>query len=361
MTEDLPRKLEGRSLFILSGDSTLLKNQALETIVEQRLPGADREYGLSQLDAGEVDLPDIRGALTSGSLFAGQQVVVIRDLDKMPRLRQQKLPDILENVTPELTVVITCSPSTRGRSSEPNLSAPLVRLVKSAGLIIDCNSPTYTEWKDELTPWIRQEVIRQGKSLAADAAQVLIDTVGADCDILAGEISKLVMYVGDSAEISAEDVRAAATPGEEQDIFGLTDAIGKRDVGAALALLPALVPAHASRGSAIPVLAMIARHLRLLWQCHYLQANKVNPLSAQNCPEHIKQCLPAQHNIFDAVRGRRPIARRFSEQARNFSQNQLARGLVEIYQTDMALKGRSDQVLDDRAHLELLVISLCSL
>jgi|LSQX01.1.fsa_nt_gb DNA polymerase-3 subunit delta len=361
MKKNTPSNMKESSLFVLSGDSAILKTRALESIVQQRLPDGDREYGLVQLQAAEASVSEITSALGSGSLFATQQVVVIRELDKMARTQQQQLVASLENMGPELTVAITCSPSARGKSTEPNLSAPLVRLAKSSGQIIDCHSPIYTEWKDELTPWVREEANYRGKSLATNAAQLLIDTVGSDCDRLASEISKLVVYVGDSPEINGADIRAAASSGEEQDIFGLTDAIGQRDVAAALTHIPALLPAHAPRGSGLPVLAMISRHLRLLWQSNYLQANSVNLLSAHGCPEHIKQRLPVQHNIFDAVRGRRPIARRFSEQGRNFTQNQLARGLVEIYQTDMALKGHSNQVLDDRAQLELLVVSLCTL
>ena len=56
-----------------------------------------------------------------------------------------------------------------------------------------------------------------------------------------------------------------------------------------------------------------------------------------------------------------PIARKYAEQAKLFSNTQLARGIIEIFRADIALKGQADQEMDDRMLLETLVIRLCRL
>jgi len=361
MNKDPAAQITDKALFIAHGDSEVLKSRAVKAVVDQRLPEADREFGLIELYVREVDLQQITGSFASGSLFATQQVVVLRDLDDMAKTQQQSLVPALESIGPGITVVMTSSPAPRGRATEPNLSAPLVKLVKASGRIVDCNTPAYLDWKDELTPWVRAEAERHNKRFSDGALQLLIDTVGANCDRLANEIEKLAIYVDKSAEITQEDVRAAASPAQDEDIFGLTDAIGQRDAAAALAALPALLPAHAKSGEGIRVLAMISRHPRLLWQTRHLLKHNVGLLSAQNCPEQIREQLPQQQNIFDAIRGMRPIARKFAQQAKTFSDGQLARAIVEVFNADMALKGQYEQEMDDRMLLETLVIALCRL
>jgi DNA polymerase III subunit delta len=356
-------KIGDRPLFVVHGDSEILKSRAVGAIVEARLPEDEREFGLIELQGRDVEVEDITASFVSGSLFASTRVILLRDLDNMPKKQQQGLVAPLETLADGITVIVTASPprERRGRASGPNLSAPLVKLAKASGVVIDCNTPSYVAWRDELTPWVQGEVGRHDKRFATGALQLLLETVGANCDRLANEIEKLAIYVDRNAEITVDDVRQAATVTQEQDIFGLTDAIGKRDAAAALEALPILLPAHAGRGAGIPVLAMIARHLRLLWQANYLLAQNVNMLSGSNCPDAIKARLPKEHNIFDAVRGMKPIAQKYAEQARLFSNAQLARAVVEVFRADVALKGQSDQEMDDRMLLETLVIRLCRL
>lgn len=358
MKKDLHTQLVGKQLFIVHGDSHVLKTRAVETIVSERLSDEDREFGLTRVLAREADLGQITGAFSSGSLFATEQVIVLQELDAMQKPQQQRLVPALKTIGPGTTLVITASPSARA-SSDPNLSAPLVKLAKENGLIINCNTPFYAEWKDELSPWVRTELERHGKAFGPGALQCLIDMVGADADRLANEITKLVIYIGDAPTITVDDVRTAASPTQDQDIFGLTDAIGNRNAAKALNELAALLPAHAKRGSAIPVLAMITRHLRLLWQARLLIDNNISLLSSKDCPEHIIKRLPKEQNIFDGVRNRRPIARRYAEQARNFSNPQLAKAMVETFRTDLALKGQGTMQMDDHMLLETLILTLC--
>ncbi len=361
MTGDQVADIAEKALFIAHGDSELLKSRAVTSIVGTRLSEEDREYGLTELQVREVDSAQIVSSFASGSLFATQQVIVLRGLDDLPKSEQQSLVPALESIGPGITVIVTASPPARGGRAGPDLSAPLVKLVKAAGLVIDCNTPPYLPWRDDLSPWVREEAQRQDKTFGDGALQLLIDTVGADCDRLGNEIEKLAIYVDDSPQITVDDVRAAASPSPEEDIFGLTDSIGRRDVAAALAALPALLPAHAPRGSGIMILAMIARHLRLLWQARRLLKANVGLLSAENCPADVRDQLPEQQNIFEAVRGKKPLARKYTEQARAFSDGQLARAMVEVFAADNALKGQGEQEMDDRMLLETLVISLCRL
>jgi len=354
-------KLSGKNTFIVHGDSEVLKRRAVQQIVQQRLTDDDREYGLTEIQVRDVKIEDIVNSLASGSLFATEQVVVLRDLDDMPKLQQQRLIPPLQNISPCVTVIMTASPLARSFSKTPNLSAPLVKLVKKSGGIIACSTPSHYPNNDLLSPWVADEGQRYDKQFAPGAIEQLITTVGADCDRLANETEKLAIYVGDEPYITPADIQAAASVTEEESVFDLTDAIGNRNAAAALAALPILLPVHAPQGAGIRILAMIARHLRIVWQARLLLNDGASLMSAKQCPEDLMQRLPKQHNIFQAVRGNKFLISKFSQQARRFSDGQLAKALIEVYNADLALKGQTDWQMDDRMLLETLVITLCRL
>ncbi|MFP3904594.1 MAG: DNA polymerase III subunit delta [Armatimonadota bacterium] len=349
-----------KSVFIVHGDSLVLKKRAVEQIVSQHIDDEDREYGLTKVSVNETDVEEAISSLSSGSLFAAQQVVVLQDLDSIPKRDQQDIVPVLQRLSPGMTVVMTASPAPRGPASQPNLSKPLVKHVKQVGEVVDCNTPPSYSYNDQLTPWIRTEADRHGVTFEPGAHEKLVALVGENCDRLASEINKLATYLGQRRSITVEDIEEVVCVASDEDIFGLTDAIGMKQPARALELLADLVPKHASPGSGIPILAMIARHIRLLWQARLLtKHNNIGLMSSKQCPEELKQRLPKGTNIFGAIRGRKFLASKYDRQARNFNDGQLAKALVDIYNADLALKGQADREMDDRLVLERLILKIC--
>jgi DNA polymerase III delta subunit len=142
-------------------------------------------------------------------------------------------------------------------------------------------------------------------------------------------------------------------------VFDLVDAIGRRDARAALSALPDLLPASGAQGAAMPILAMIARQLRLVWQARALQSAGLSLEDARRLPAGWAAKLPEEHNFHDSTRGRSFLVRKYAEQARNFSDVQLVRALAKVYETDLLLKGQSKERMDDRLALESLIVALC--
>lgn len=348
-----------KTIFIIHGDSLVLKKRAVGEIVAHHLSDEDREYGLTKVSVNDTDIDGAISSLSSGSLFSARQVVVLQDLDSIPKRQQQNLVPVLQRLGPGMTVIMTASPAPRGPASQPNLSKPLVKHVKQVGEIVDCNTPSSYSYNDQLTPWIHSEAQRCGVSFEQGAVEKLLGLVGANCDRLASEINKLATYLGQRRSITVEDIEEVVCVASDEDIFGLTDAIGMKQPAKAMEVLADLLPKHASSGSGIPILAMIARHIRLLWQARLLTEHNVGLMSSKQCPEELKKRLPEGTNIFTAVRGRKFLARKYSQQARKFSDGHLAKALVEIYNADLALKGQTDTEMDDRLVLEQLILKIC--
>ena len=71
------------------------------------------------------------------------------------------------------------------------------------------------------------------KNASASSAEVLAK-VGTDLNLIANELDKLILYTGDEATITEDDVFAVtSTPPDQLEhggIFDLTDAVSARDV-----------------------------------------------------------------------------------------------------------------------------------
>lgn len=342
-----------KPVIVLHGDSDVLKRRAVQELVPELLGDADLEYAVERLWAAEAGADAILGALGGFSLLAPERVVIVQELQELSNKDQKRLAAPLGSVSPGTTLLVTTSPPAGRNDRKPRLAADLLRAVEKVGEIRDCSSPG----ERALIPWVTAEARLHGKRLGSDAAGALVELVGADCDRLAPEVAKLALYVGQVAEISEDDVRAVASRADDSSVFDLVDAIGRKDLPAALELVRAQLPKEARRGSGIPLLGMITRHLRLLWQA--VTVLKGHSSLEGQISDDVRARLPEETNLLEAVRGKSFLARKYTQQARNFTDAQLARAMVRVAEADMALKGFGDAQMDDRMVIETLVIALC--
>lgn len=342
-----------KALIVFHGDAEIRKRRALELLVRERLADGDPEYGLERLWGGETTADRIAGALGGFSLLAEERVVVIHDMHELPNKEQKRLASALSNIPDGTTVVITTTPPEGRFDRKPRLAADLLKVVDKVGEVREMFTPR----EQELVPWLAQEAGLVGKRLGPSAARLLLETVGADCDRLAAEVGKLAVYMGEEAEISEAAIRDCASPADDTTVFDLVDAIGQKNLPEALELVRALLPREARRGSGIPLLGMIARQLRLLWQAVVILKHQAS-LDSKPPPE-VAATLPSDTTVAEAVRGKPFVARKLTAQARNFTEAQLARALVKVYEADLALKGYGDGSQEDRLVIETLVIALC--
>lgn len=346
-------------LTLVYGPASSLRARVVDQIVQANLPESEREWGLVVIAAADAGPEGIVGLLGSGSLMADTRVIVVRDLDKLTNAAQKSLAKGLGSIPPGTLLVLEAQSSNEyGRSKGPPVAADLRKVIEAGGQILEAGAPA----DRELPAWAADEIAARGKSAAPAVAKAVVETVGSSIEMILSEIDKLVTYVGpEQGQISLADVQAVVVGEREDTVFDLVDAIGRRDARSALTTLPELLPASGAQGAAMPILAMIARQLRLVWQARVLAAAGVNLERPGDAAEQWAGRLPSEHNFFEATKGRRFLISKYQQQARNFSDVQLVRAFVRVHETDLALKGQGDQRMDDRLALETLIISLCRL
>jgi DNA polymerase-3 subunit delta len=119
----------------------------------------------------------------------------------------------------------------------------------------------------QLDDWVIRRARTQKRRVTPEAARMLVESLGDNLRMLAGEIDKLGTYVGEGREIGAEDVRALTPIARQSKVFDLTDALGRRDTATALALLHELL---AQGESPLGIVALTAFQTRALMQVRLL-------------------------------------------------------------------------------------------
>src|SRR4051794_35132159 len=97
-----PEKHPPANVCAVFGDDAFLKGEVLSKLREQLLGKDDGEFGLTVFDGREVQLRDVRDALSSVSLFGdGQSVVVIEDADTFVSDHRSELEDYVASSSRE--------------------------------------------------------------------------------------------------------------------------------------------------------------------------------------------------------------------------------------------------------------------
>ena len=181
----------------------------------------------------------------------------------------------MDVIAPGNALVILDESRSGARSPAPKRLADAV--AAGGGTVRESKSPT----AGALAGWIEAEARGRGLTLDPGAAQALAARIGgfvkeADAErrqqtrLASGELDKLALYRG-TDPIRAADVEALVAEAVPGSIWAFSDAVGKREVGAALGWLDRL-----SASTPEPVLlAVLHRRVReLLETCDRLGAGE---------------------------------------------------------------------------------------
>jgi DNA polymerase-3 subunit delta len=110
--------------------------------------------------------------------------------------------------------------------------------------------------------WAVDTANTEAVKLDADAARELVDSLGGDMMMVANELEKLVLFVGDKQRITLGDVETMVLAAKQRSFYELTDAISARDRSRALMVLDAILNTGDGDEAAIGHLYMLSRTFR---------------------------------------------------------------------------------------------------
>jgi DNA polymerase-3 subunit delta len=337
--EDLEKKLtylellkqidSGRveNAYHFTGEEDFLKEEAWKKIVSLLVPESLRSFNLDFLYGAETSVDQIYSKVSTAPVNAKKRVVVLFDLHKLSDFPKEMLLKFLPKL-PNSTCLILLSPKLDVRAKKAKFYTALEKLtttVEFTGL-----------WDNQIPSWVINRVIEKGKKIEGNAARILQDLVGNNLSDLASEIDKLVIYVGEKDTITSADVESVAGLSRTHTVFQLIDSIGERDCKNSLQILTNLILAGENPGG---IIFWLTHHLEML-----IQTKEFTSSSTESLASYIKT---------------KPfLASKYQKQAQNFNLQELEKGLIFLYQTDVDLKSN---LMPDKLLMELLVYNLCHL
>ncbi len=312
------------TLYHFTGEEDFLKEEAWRKISSILIPHDLKSFNLSLLYGSETSAVEIINEASTLPINSEKRLLVVFDIHKLSPFYKDVLLSYLPKL-PHFTCLILISPKLTSKTKFYSALDKLATTVDFRRL-----------YDDQIPAWVQAKVKEYGKRIETGALQILHNYVGNNLSDLASEIEKLVMYVGDQERISSSDAELVVGQSKNYNIFQLNDAIGERQCRKALEILKEVFLLGEKPGT---VIFRLAEHLERL-----IRTKNFVPQKGASLASILKV-----HPYF---------VKKYPSQAGNFSQEELERGLVLLYQTDVGLRS---SLMPDGILMEILVYKLCHL
>jgi DNA polymerase-3 subunit delta len=307
------------------GDDAFLKFEVLTALRRNTLGEGD--FALTTFTGREVQLRDVLDALSSRSLFGdGDRLVIIEEADSFVSEYRAALEDFVANRPQGLLVLDV--------KTWPSNTRLAKALVTRGGIAIHCQSPNAAQLKRWLAQRAKTEHNVRIDSAAVDA---LLELLPPEMGILAQEIAKLALLVGDNRTIDVKLVQENVGGWRTRATWDMVDAAADGHTSEALAQLDRLIASGEKPHGLLPQMASSLRRFATALDLMEAAAQEGRRLPPR---EALAQAGVLPFKLTDAERQFRQLGRR---RAGMMTQWLLA--------ADLAVKSYNSS--DDRARIEI--------
>ena len=191
-----------------------------------------------------------------GLFAAGGRLVLVDEVERWKAADAKAVGEYLAAPAPETVLALV------GEGLRKD--APLAKALAKKGVVL-----IYEVSKRELPRWVGEQFARHGVKTTAEATRALIELVGDNLQELSTEIEKLAIWAGHD-QIGQDEVELLVTARADVPPFVLTDAWGRRDVGAVLGACESILERSTRSGEAYMLVGRLAAHVRRVQSCQNL-------------------------------------------------------------------------------------------
>lgn len=317
-------------IYYLHGEDGFMLDSAVDAIVETALPEGRNEFNFQKFRGSDATADAIRSTADTLPFMTRRRVVIVRDAQKLPAAELDGLAPYFDNPNPT-TVLVVVALTVTDKLDGRNKAVAALR--KTAA------EYEFKELRDyEIAPVLERQAKQFGLRLDRDAAAYLVDAIGTDLATLHGALQKVDIYLGpQNRTATLEAVRSVVSDTRVRSVFDLTNALGSRDVGAALKTLDRMLLAGEEP---IGITAMIARHFRIVAKLHDREIHQLD--------RDKKARALSVHPFF---------LKDYEADARRFARSDVEEIRKRLVETDLALKSSR---LGSRVIMEALLLSVCA-
>lgn len=311
-------------IYVLHGDEDFLKRQVQFALRKHLLGDADDSFALSTYPGDKAVYATVMEDLETLPFLSPWRLVIVEQADPFVTKHRASLESYFAKPAPKGVLVL-----------DVKTWAATTRLAKmlDGSATIACKTLS----TQRLPAWcITRAAKEYHKTLAPQAARLLVDLIGAEMGQLDQELAKLASYVGDADKIEINAVDQLVGNSRDENTFKIFDAIGSGKTGEALTILARLFD---QGEDPMRMLGAFSMQLRRLAQAAALSGQGVS----------LTQALEQVGVPPFAIRG-------CEQQLRHLGRCRAEKLYDWLLETDLGLKGGS--ALPPRTILERLVVRL---
>jgi DNA polymerase III subunit delta len=251
-------------IYVIAGKDGFLVNRECENVLSSLMTADERDMAMYSLDADKAQIADVLDELRTIPFLASKRVVLIRDADKFVSSFREQLEKYLDKPSKRGILVMTVT-------SWPKTTRLAKKTDKLGKAIV---IPEIKRWDlaDFAIGYARDEHL---KKLAKNAAGLIVERAGDEAALVCGEVDKLATYVGDSPQITAEDVTRLCGNNREFDLFNVIDEMSTGRAAAAVDKLRNMF--STSKEAEYTVVGGMAFHFRRMFRARAMMDAGVSP------------------------------------------------------------------------------------
>jgi len=313
--------------YFLYGSESFYRIEIVHALNKKLITADNKDFNLEKFEAKDSSVGDWVGAAKTISFMGGIKLIIVQNLHEttLDDSDQKVLLDYVADPAVDTCLVIT--------ASKADLKRKIYKKLTSEKVAICCEATQ----EAGLTTWLKQRAKSFGYELNLDAAQKMVDKIGAKPGILAKELEKVMNYAGKEKKITGSMVGELVGDIKMGNAFALTEAIKMKKADKAIVLLHNQLE-HGEEP--VKILGLIAWQYRVLWEVKYYQNQKFGAQKIAN---------QMDSKLF--------LIEKALQYTKNFNSAKLKEGMKYLFEADRELKTSGK---DPQGILESLLLRLCS-
>jgi DNA polymerase-3 subunit delta len=323
-------------VYYFHGPEDLLKEEAVQAVLEQALDPGLRDFNFDQRSAGQLDAEAIHALCNTLPMLAQRRVVLLRDVEAWKRKTRgrSELLRYLEHPSPATLVIMVQGSADENEDKELGRNACVVRF-----------DPLPAE---RAAKWVLRQAGKLGVALEPGAAEHLVHSLGSDLRALDSELGKL-SSLPPAEPLSAERVGELVGVRRGETQWDWRAAVLQDHSGVAVKLLPAILSQPGVSG--VKLISLLATALVGVGVARSLYDKG---LRGRALDDAVFQALLKSRPA--GLLGYREEAARWNRWAPRWPATRIRSALRTALETDLALK--STTIRDERGVLADLVLRL---
>lgn len=226
-------------VYYFHGAEETLKEEALTALIDLAVDPASRDFNFDTRHATTLDPEALHALVNTLPMMAEKRAVVIRDVDgwtvKSPTRRV--LLEYLAKPAPETLLVLHQGPPKEGEKDDVDKEIAALAQVVNFGELD----------AEEALAWVTRRAKQLNVQLTPEASSHLVAATGASLALLRLELEKL-SALGSTSPIGVETVGEMVGIRFGETVFDWRDAVLRRDVAKATAMLPRILAQSGNSG-----------------------------------------------------------------------------------------------------------------